>query len=507
MKHIISRRDFLKLAGLLSLGFALPRSFINPTGVRQSPPPDAAKENVLIIVFDAWSATNMSLYGYGRPTTPNIEKLARKAIVYHNHYSTANFTNPGTASLLTGTLPWTHRAFEIDSTIGKSLGQKSVFHAFPDYHRLAYSHNPAAQLIMDPFSADIEDLVRWSKLYLDTDLLPTTLLKNDEATALVSWNRALKRLEGYSYSLYLSTLYTTPKERKLDRFSPNFPRGLPSQDYYTYFILEHAVDFLIERLSPRPQPFLGYYHFFPPHSPYRPRIDFYGRFDNDDFRPVKKPDSVFRGNRPASSIQNARGQYDEFILYVDDEFARLYQFLEENGFLENTWLILTSDHGEMFERGIQDHITQVLYQPIVHIPLLIFPPGAQERVDIYESTSAVDLLPTLTHITGHPIPEWIEGVILPPFAPTQPNREIYCFHGAQDSFGKIYRGTAALIREQLKAIWYFNYDEIGGAGNEVIELFDLAADPEELNNLYPTRQDIADELVQKLRAKTAQSPA
>jgi arylsulfatase A-like enzyme len=75
----------------------------------------------------------------------------------------------------------------------------------------------------------------------------------------------------------------------------------------------------------------------------------------------------------------------------------------------------------MFERGILGHITQVLYQPIMHVPLLIFPPGQKERVDIYENTSAIDLLPTLLEVTGQESSDWAEGAVLPPFSssPTQ----------------------------------------------------------------------------------------
>lgn len=521
MKSSLSRRDFLRLAGLLSAGYVLPQLLPRKAGSPQNTFPGSNKENtlgtnvrgantlgtnvlvmnVLVIVFDAWTAADISLYGYGRQTTPNIERLAQKAIVYHDHHSGGNFTNPGTASLLTGTLPWTHHALEISSTVDQALLQKSLFHTFSDYYRLAYSHNPAADMILDQFAPAIEDLVPWNKLYLDTDLLPTTLLKNDEDVALVSWSRALKRLEGYSYSLYLSNIYTALKDKKLRSFAHNFPRGLPSEDYYTYFTLEQAVDFLFERLKAASHPFLGYYHFFPPHSPYRSRQDFYGRFDSDDFHPVEKPYHIFRGDRSDENIRAERRQYDEYILYVDSEFNRLYQFLEDNGYLENTWLVLTSDHGELFERGIHGHITEVLYEPLIHIPLLIFPPGNRERVDVYDTTSAVDVLPTLAHLTGHPIPEWVEGTLLPPFAPALPDREVYCFHGAQDDFGKLVRGTATLLRNRQKTIWYFGYDKLGGPDSERIEAYDLAADPEELNDLYPTHKDTAEEAVEILKAR------
>ncbi|MBK9781637.1 MAG: sulfatase-like hydrolase/transferase [Anaerolineales bacterium] len=95
----------LKLAGLASLGMVIPPSINHICNTAQG-----NKKNVLIIVFDAMSAYNLSLYGYDRETTPNLARLSKRATVFHNHFAGGNFTTPGTASILTGSLPWTHRA-------------------------------------------------------------------------------------------------------------------------------------------------------------------------------------------------------------------------------------------------------------------------------------------------------------------------------------------------------------------------------------------------------------
>ena len=63
--------------------------------------------------------------------------------------------------------------------------------------------------------------------------------------------------------------------------------------------------------------------------------------------------------------------------------------------LDDTYVIVTSDHGEMFERGIRGHVTPTLYEPVIRVPLLIAKPGQREREDVYAPTSCVDLLPTL----------------------------------------------------------------------------------------------------------------
>ena len=127
-------------------------------------------------------------------------------------------------------------------------------------------------------------------------------------------------------------------------------------------------------------------------------------------------------------LAHQRRMYDEFVSYVDAEFGRLFAKFEENGTLDNTIVILTSDHGEMFERGILGHGTFGLYDPVIHIPLMIWRPGQTQRVDVFERTSAVDVLPTLLHVTGQPIPDLVEGAILPTFsaAAADSERSIFC---------------------------------------------------------------------------------
>ena len=104
------------LAGLLPLGLTVPR-FVRDANLSQS----TGKQNGLVIVFDALSALNISLYGYGRKTTPNLARLSERAIVYHNHYAGENYTTTGTSTLLTGRLPWTSRAIQPNSKVADSV--------------------------------------------------------------------------------------------------------------------------------------------------------------------------------------------------------------------------------------------------------------------------------------------------------------------------------------------------------------------------------------------------
>jgi arylsulfatase A-like enzyme len=503
MKKNIDRREFLKLAGWLSLGLAIPPLALQPT----STSPELDKKNILIIVFDAFSANNIPLYGYARETTPNLTKLAKQAIVYHNHFAGSNFTTPGTASLFTGTLPWTHRALNHDSTVIGDFVDKNIFQALTGYDRIAYSHNPSVNTLISQFSKHIENFIPLERLFLASDGLINRLFKRDEDIATLSWARAIKRKDdGYAYSLFLSNLYEKYKDSQIKKYVAEFPHGLPHISVDNYYLLEDAVIWLKEHLPSVPKPFFGYFHLLPPHSPYYTRREFCGRFSKDGYRPLKKPEHLFSEHIPQYKLLDQRTKYDEYILYVDEQFGRLHKELEQSGLLENTWLILTSDHGEMFERGIAGHTTAVMSQPLVHIPLLIFEPGRKTRADVYTPTSAVDILPTLLKLTNKDIPEWCEGTVLPPFAPDKPDpsRNLFSVQARHNDPSSALRlASVMLVKGKYKLVYFFGYNELGKQG-ELVELYDVENDPEELKNLYPEQKALVAELLYETKAKIAE---
>jgi len=498
----LNRRDFLKLAGLGACGLAAPQFFFRAAEAS----PEGNRPNVLIVVFDAFSAYHISLYGYQRETTPNLARLADKAVVFHNHYANGNFTTPGTASLLTGTLPWTHRALNHNDTVAPAFVSQNLFRAFEGYHRLAYSHNLLVNTQLRQFLIDIDDYTQQGQLFLADDSFLRLLFKNDDDIASVAWNRIIKQREdGTSYSLMLPGVYETLKSRRSEQIKGDFPRGLPNVNEDDVFVLEQGIDWLFQSLVKAPPPFLAYYHFLPPHFPYKTRSEFYNRFANDGYKAVEKPENLFALNRSKDSkLDTWRTWYDEFILYVDAEFARLYENLAQNGLLENTWVVLTSDHGELFERGISGHLTQVLYQPVVRTPLLIFEPGRTSRLDVTIPTSAIDLLPTLTHVTGGELPPWAEGGIMHPYAPASQGGPRDIFALQSKSTGKtepILQATAMIVRENYKLTRFWGYDQLD---EDLIELYDVENDPEELDNLVAKSSTIKAELLSALQTKLDQ---
>lgn len=205
-------------------------------------------------------------------------------------------------------------------------------------------------------------------------------------------------------------------------------------------------------------------------------------------------------------VEKKRKAYDEFILHVDWEFGKFFDDLDNSGLLENTWVVLTSDHGELFERGISGHTAPVLYEPVIRVPLMIFEPGRRMRTDIYSATSAIDVLPTLLHVTDQQPVAWTEGVVLPPYSVSNSDktRNIYVIEAKRNAkYAPFSIATTTIRKENYKLMYFIGYEELG-AESERIELYDLDKDPEELNNISKKKIETSKELLNELKQKLAE---
>lgn len=500
----LNRRDLLKLAALAPL---LRWTWPQQVGDPARPTPASDKPNVLILLFDTFSARHASIYGYHRETTPNLARFAERATVYHRHTSAANFTSPATGSLMTGSYPWTHRSFNMRGTVSDPMVANNLFNAFGDeYHRAAYTHSSLAMLLLNQFQGALELLKPIEDLYLVDEVFSDRLFAKDVNTAMTSEQLILPKDGRLPTSLFLSLADSLERSLRIRsaerRFGNLFPRGFPTADKEArIFILEQAIDWLRETVPQLPQPFLMYVHLLPPHEPYHPRRDFLEHFE-DGWRPLLKPQHLFSERFADDSLTQRRQAYDRFLAYADAEFGRLYDTLEQQGVLENSYVVFTSDHGQMFERGIHGHITPALFEPLQHIPLLISRPGQRQREDVHSRTSTVDLLPSLLHATGHPTPTWSEGQLLPGLGGEAATERSFFTVEAKNNrkFGPLNKATISLIKEEYKLVHYFGYNELPNG----YELYNLGEDEEEMENLYPAAPAIAATLRDELAAKVAE---
>jgi arylsulfatase A-like enzyme len=485
-----SRRDFLKLLATLPAAYTLSKWLSH--SARRSIPSKDGKPNIILLLFDTMSAYHLSLHGYHRQTTPNLERFAQRANTYHAHYSTANFTVPGTASILTGLHPWTHRALNLSGLVARDLEQRNVFGLIGEgYHRFAFSQNVMATNLLSQLRADIDELLP-SSSFSEFSFLTSEFFRHSPNTAYQANDHLLFDFIDAPASLLFGVAQRVYFE-SLKKFKRDYPRGVPQpREYPIVYRLDHLFDGLMKKLDLLSEPFFSYIHLFSPHAPYRARRDFIGIFD-DGWTHVKKPEHAFTEGESYETIEQNRVWYDEYIANVDFEFGRFLDHLEETGALNNSYLVVTSDHGELLERGVKGHLTPLLYEPLVRVPLLISSPGQTLAKDIHAPTSSVDLLPTLLSLTGHEVPAWMEGKPLPGLGGEEnPEREICMLEAKSNSaFSALSHCTFAMRKGRYKIIMYRGYEKLG---KDVFELYDLENDPEEINDLFSKETALADDL-------------
>ncbi|MBE0672140.1 MAG: sulfatase-like hydrolase/transferase [Anaerolineales bacterium] len=498
----LSRRDFLKLAGLASGAVAM--SHLTPRLMRNQ---TSDLPNIIIFVFDAMSARNLSLYGYERNTTPNFHKFAKRANVYHRHRSSGNFTTPGTASLLTGTYPWTHRAINLGGLIARDLVDHNIFSAFgSDYNRLAFSQNMLPNYLLGQFARDIETILPFSSFGILEQIYGESFT-NDMSLAYRSFDDFLFKEAKPPSSLVFGLIDQILFRRQQARAGLDGDYGLPpragAEDlFFRLTDVFDGVNSTIRDLAAN-SPFLAYLHLWAPHEPYRPAKEYQNLFQ-DNYSPVRKPDHRFGDHIEYYKLKTHRRIYDQYIANVDAEFGRLIDDLDKSGVLENSYVVVTSDHGQSLERGLEFHFTNLLYEPLMHIPLLISAPGQSKRKDIYFPTNNVDLLPTLLWLVGRSIPDWIEGKLLPGLGGVgDMERSLFTLEAKTNrAFASLSQATVAMIKGNYKLIYYKGFES-----EDSFEFYDLENDYEELNDLYPaqpvTLKAIKDELLEKLDSVNA----
>lgn len=506
---MLSRREFLKLSALLPLALG----GVQHIPAQQTAPPGTP--NILILLFDTWSAENISLYGYGRDTTPNLRRLAERAIVYHRHYSAGNYTTPSTASLLTGVYPWRHRAFRLYDRMQPAWARQNLFAWFPELHRLAYAQNPIANQIVKQVKADLDHYLPVSAGLTYSDLFFTPFFSADQVMSSGARKTMFRGSRTPSSSLFLAPFYNRLRlalaARQRAAVREQYPIGMPGIDDENYLTIEDSLDLVLEHTGQQQdRPYLGYFHFFPPHDPYRPQRDYMRRFIDDGFEVSQKPIHPLRHVDHTPQMLIDRRGYDSYIANIDAELGRLMHTFEQRGDLQNTIVILTSDHGELFERGFRGHFNKSLHQPVIHIPLMIFLPNQTERLDILSPTSTIDLLPTIAHWLGKPAPPWAEGQILRPFqaGPVDPTRPVFTLEAKESHPSRpVSPYSSQVIRWPYKLTEYADYPELEDFGGELVELFNLETDPDELHDLAASEPGLVAELRTLLAQQRTTEPS
>ncbi len=409
------------------------------------------RPNVLIYVIDTLRADHASLYGYQRETTPFLKKLAATGVVFDDCQAQATWTKPSIASLLTSIYSYTHGIFNDSDTIPKG--------AVTLAEQLRNAGYVTANIAASPWAGKITGLER-----------------------------------GFDYVMEFPVV----QRRRTDAVD----RGTDSA------AVNKVVFPWLE--AHRDEPFLLYAHATDPHAPYRPPAGFEEKFANPaetaEFNRqyaslrdkgqygggtvVSREGCRKSGVDPDKFIRRAMDRYDGEILHDDASLELLAGKLKQLGILDNTLIIVVSDHGEEFwDHGWTAH-GHSLYQELTHSVFLMWNPkllpGARR---IAEPVQLVDVMPTILDLLNLKAPNIVQGQSLVPLARGLPFRRRtpvvtsrFAHPNAKpNGFVPENRiNTFALIEPGWKLI----YREKGkDVGLNRVELYDRRTDRAETNNV------------------------
>ena len=224
------------------------------------------------------------------------------------------------------------------------------------------------------------------------------------------------------------------------------------------------------------EPFFALVHYFDPHHDYAPPAAFRGRY---------------------------RHPYSGEVAYTDQQFGRILDRLREQGLDENTLVIFTADHGECLGEHRRFYHQDQMVAAAINVPFVARLPGKLPKNSrIPGLCRTVDIVPTILDLVDVDIPDCVEGSTLIPDIATGCVQGRSCYF--ETLFGKLESGTGitrlGFQEENWKLVLNRLENPAAGKAKEHVELYNLAADPEERNNLratYPEERDRIRSLLKK----------
>jgi arylsulfatase A-like enzyme len=446
---------------------------------RPLPPPGSP--NIILIVMDTVAAGHVSLNGYNRPTSTTLLDLADRGIQFQSARAASSWTLPSHATMFTGrwlhelSVGWLTPLDRTYPTVAEFLGERG--------------YATAGFIANTYYCASGSGLDRGFTRYHDFIFPELTALK----TAVLV-NRALEATEVMVYLTEDWLDYTglfAYVERTWRAFDNDRKRAVT--------VNRELIHWLSERKQPD-RPYFAFLNYFDAHYPYQlptGRLHRFGVEPTDKHQRflIQQWRDIDKSTLAPEGIAFAADAYDDCIADLDEQLGSLVDDLEGRKMLENTWLIITSDHGESFgeHAGVFCHGTS-LYDTEVNIPLLIVPPAgsahAQSRV-IKEAVSLRDLAATIVNLAGQDAGSPFPGTSWARFwssagetRPDQPSSSAPAMAevAPNDPHTKDYWGVPKPL-SPLGALKDPEWSYIHRNGDSHEQLFRLRDDPKELINL------------------------
>ena len=468
----------------------------NCDGRRGEAPP-----NIVLIVADQLAAAFVGCYGSGVDSTPTLDRLAARGVRFDRAYAHAAVCAPNRATFLTG------RSSEIHGVVTNNLYLPRVHPTFAHVlQRAGYRAGAFGKFhqtsMLDPLPPDFGYLgfdesvpTEDPKLGPWLDWVRREHPEYSEQALAVTWPMPYASHYGPD-----GEDLTEPMRRAREKhLSPAQAAGpswgsyrspLPPELHQTTWITDLSLDFV--RRHPPEQPFFLMASYVDPHDPYDPPAPYDTMFNADEMpAPLPMPE----GGYPCGVLEKARriagfdkvagdeqqlralrAMYHGSIRFIDDQVSRILDLLDQQGRLDNTIIVFTTDHGDMM--GDHGFIAKNMmhYDKSIRCPLIVAGPGVRQG-ESDRLTSSLDLFPTLCDWAGATQRPPVEGKSLAPTcadASAEDGWDAVTVQSTAEGDGTLVRSIVTDDRWRLTVC----------CEPDCGQMFDLAADPEERRNLY-----------------------
>ncbi|WP_167577414.1 sulfatase [Ammoniphilus sp. YIM 78166] len=440
------------------------------------------KPNVLFIMTDQLRSDFLGYMGADFVRTPNLDRLASRGMVFTNCFTNSPLCAPARIGLAAGVNPGRLGALTNASYLPPHV--PTFYQRFRDN---GYRVGVVGKLDLakpDPYNGRYGDRPRvyqWGFTHpeevegkMHAGLFPTP--------------------QG-PYGFYLQdkglydAFYEDYQQRRRTGFSLECEDSvLPTEAFADSYIGRRAATWIDN--VPEDFPWFYFVSFVGPHDPYDPPTAYAERYRGSEMpeaiKPALegKPGWVHRRvkTEDAEKILETRRQYCASIEAIDDHIGMIMDSLERRGMLENTYIIFTSDHGEM----IGDHgmyTKQVAYEPSIRIPLIIAGPNIEAGRISEALVELIDLNETSCDLVNLP--------------PDGRLRDSLSFIHVLKGQGNQHRSDIVTCGDNFQCIRTEQYKYIHNV-NDIPELYDLQNDPNETVNIAPEHPDMVKELSRKL---------
>jgi len=408
---------------------------------------DPSMPDITLVVIDTLRADHLGCYGYrradGEETSPFLDKLSQKGVLFEDCWAQAPWTRPSMASLHSGLFCSSHQVNATYSRLpAEALTLAEILHS-KGYRTGAFSANDNVSPVFG-FQQGFEHF----------------------------WNTGTRKLISF----------TTWGDWKHKLFNKSLRKSLYDGGDWAALVNQQVFDWHKLETS---RPTFTYIQYIDPHTPYDPPQGGYA-FDGErpDLTPVLEIAKTFRHTRAfpfgaratikEELLQRAIKLYDAEIRYVDSQVQALVGHLESIGKLDqNDWLFIVSDHGEEFQEHHQWGHGQSLFEEQLHVPLIVMGPKAQAGLRVSEPVNVLDIHATIAGIAEVMLPD------SSPSVPLQPLLAGLAMPGVRTLFAERLQEGRELqaIRKGSKKL--ISLPDFENVGKRFHLYFDLKVDPAE----------------------------